>query len=50
MDEPETSFLSAEDEIVARAPILEGGTRTVTFKTDMIKFWGMISMITRYLD
>ena len=40
LDEPETSFSSAEDEIIACAPILEGGLRTVTFKTDMIKFWG----------
>ena len=33
LDEPETSFLSAENEMVARAPILEGGLRTVNFKT-----------------
>ena len=50
LGEPDTSFLSAEDEMVARAPIVEGGLRTVTFKTDMMKFWGMISVITRYLD
>ena len=50
MDEPETSFLSAEDEMVARAPILEGGLRNVTFNTDMMKVWGLISMITRDLD
>ena len=35
--EPGTIFLSPEDEMVARAPILEGGLRTVTFKTDMMK-------------
>ena len=33
-----------------RAPILEGGTRTTTFKIDMTKVWGMIYVITRYLD
>ena len=38
LDEPDTSFLSAEDEMIARAPILEGGLKTVTFKTDMMKF------------
>ena len=36
--------------MVARAPIIEGGLRTVTFKTDMMKFWGLISVVTRYLD
>ena len=50
LDEPETSFLSSEYEMVACAPILEGGLRTVTFKTDMMKVWGLISVITRYLD
>ena len=50
MDEPETSFLSAEDEMVARAPIIEGGTRTITFKTYMMKVWGLIFVITRDLD
>ena len=49
LDEPETSFLSAEYEMVARAPIIGGGMRTVTFKTDMLKFWGLISVITRNL-
>ena len=48
--ETETSFSSAEDEIFARAPIIEGGMRTATFKTDMMKVWGMISVTTRYLD
>ena len=48
--EPETSFSSAEDEMGARALILEGGLRTVTFKTDIMKVWGLISVITRYLD
>ena len=50
LDEPETSFSSSEDEKVACAPIIEGGLRTVTFKTDMMKVWGMISVITRDLD
>ena len=50
MDEPETSFLSVEDDMVACAPIIEGGLRNVTFKTDMMKVWGLISVITRYLD
>ena len=50
LDEPETSFSSTEDEMVAHAPILEGGLRTLTFKTDMMKFWGLISVITRDLD
>ena len=50
LDKPETSFLSAEYEMVTRAPILEGGLRTVTFKTDMMKVWGLISVITRDLD
>ena len=50
MDKPETSFLSAEDKMVVHAPILEGGLRTVTFKTDMMKVWGIIYVITRDLD
>ena len=50
LDEPERNFSLAEDEMVARAPILEGGLRTVTFKTVMIKVCGLISVITRYLD
>ena len=49
MDEPETIFSSDKDEMVACAPILEGGPRTVTFKTDMMKVWGLISVITRDL-
>ena len=47
LDEPETSFLSVEDDMVARVPIIEGGMRTVTFKIFMMKFWGLISVITR---
>ena len=47
---PDTSFSSAEDEMVACTPILEGGLRTVTFKTDMMKVWGLISAIMRDLD
>ena len=50
LDEPETSFLSAKDEMVARAPIIEGGLRTATFKTYMMKVWGKVYIITRYLD
>ena len=44
------SISSAEYDMVARAPILEGGLRTVTFKKDTMKVWGMISVITRDLD
>ena len=47
LDETETSFLSVEDNMVACPPILEGGLRNVTFKTDMMKVWGLISVITR---
>ena len=50
LDEPDTSFSSAEYEMVACAPILEDGLRTVTFKTDMMKVWGMIYVIKRDLD
>ena len=46
----EKSFLSVENEMVVRAPIIEGGVRTVTFKKDMMKIWGLISVIKRYLD
>ena len=49
LEEPDTRFLSAKDEMVAHAPILEGGLRNVTFKTDMMTLWGLISTITRYL-
>ena len=49
MDEPATRLSSAEDEMVACAPILEGGMRTATFKTDMMKVWGMISVIRKDL-
>ena len=50
LDEPDTRFLSSEDEMVARVPILEGGLRTATFKIDMMKVWGLISLITREID
>ena len=50
LDEPETRFLLDEDEMVACAPIIEGGMRTVTFKKGMMKVWGLISVITRDLD
>ena len=49
LDEHDTSFFSSKDEIVAHAPILEGGLRTVTFKTDMMKVWGLIYVVTRDL-
>ena len=49
-DESATSFLSDGDEMVARSLILKGGLRTATFKTEMMKVWGMISAITRVLD
>ena len=48
--EPETRLSSDEDYMVARAPILEGVLITVTFKTDMMKVWGVISVIMRDLD
>ena len=50
LNEPETSFLSDKDKMVAHAPILEGGLRTATFKTYMMKVWGLIYVITRDLD
>ena len=50
LDEPAASFSSAEDEMVAHAPIIEGSLRTATFKTDMMKVWGLVSVITRDLD
>ena len=50
LDEPETSFSSAEDDMVVCLPILEGVLRTVTFKTDIMKVWGLIYVITRDLD
>ena len=37
LDETEMRFLSAGDEIVAHAQIIEGGLRNLTFKTDMMK-------------
>ena len=49
LDEPEMRFSSAGDEIVVCAQIIEGGLRTVTFKIDMMKVWGLISVITRDL-
>ena len=49
-DEPDTSFSSAEDEMVVRAPIIDGGLKTVTFKTDMMKLLRMISVISRELN
>ena len=48
--EPDISFLSSEYEMFERVPILEGGLRTVTFKTYMVKVWGLISVITINLD
>ena len=42
--------MSTKDEIFARAPIIEGGLRNVTFKTDIMKVWWLISVITRDLD
>ena len=36
--------------MVASATILESVLRTVTFKTDTMKVWGLISVITRDLD
>ena len=36
--------------MVARAPNFEGDMRNITFKTDMMKVWGMISVLTRDLD
>ena len=50
LDEHETSILSAKYYMVVCAPILEVSLRTITFKTDSMKVWGMISVITIYLD
>ena len=50
LDEPETRFLLAVDDMVACAQILEGGLRTITFKKDMMKVWGVIYVITRELN
>ena len=33
----------------ARAPIIEDGLKNVTFNTDMMKVWGVISVIMRDL-
>ena len=49
LDKHEARFLSAKYEMIARAPILEGGMRTVTFKIDMMQVWGLIYVITRDL-
>ena len=49
LDEPGTNFSSSEDEMFARAPILEVSLRTVTFKTNTMKVWGLISVIMRDL-
>ena len=46
LHEPETRFLSDEDEMVSRAPIIEGGLRTITFKTYLMKVWRLIYVIT----
>ena len=40
LDEPETRFSSTEYDMVARAPIIEGGLSTTTFNKDTMKFWG----------
>ena len=50
MDEHKTRFLSDKDDMVARAPILEGGLMTVTFKTYMMEVWGLIYVTTIDLD
>ena len=50
LDEPKKSFSLANNEMVACSLILEVGMRNVTFKTDMMKFCGMISVITIDLD
>ena len=49
-DEPEMSFSSNEDDMSAQALVFEGDLKTVIFKIDMMKFWGLISVITRDLD
>ena len=48
--EPETSFSSAEYEMVAHAPIIEGGLMTITFNIHMMEFWGLIYTITGDLE
>ena len=50
MDEPEMSFSSSEDEMVACALTIESGLRTITFKKDIMKVCRLISVITRDLD
>ena len=50
LDEPETGFSSDKDEMVARAPIIESVLRTTTFKTYMMKVWGLISAIMRDIE
>ena len=42
--------MSTEDEMVANTPIIEGGMVTVTFKIDIVKVLGIISVITGDLD
>ena len=37
LNEHETNFLSAEDDMVARVPVIEGGMITITFKAYMMK-------------
>ena len=50
LDKHETSFLSAKYQMFVHTLIVEGGLRTVTFKICMMKFWGLISVITRDLE
>ena len=50
MDNPETIFSSAEYKMVACALFFDGGLRTTTFNTDMMKVLGLTSVITRDLD
>ena len=50
LDEPEMIFSSTEDVMVAHTPIIEGGMVTVTFKIDIVKVLGLISVITGDLD
>ena len=49
LDEPETSFSSAKYAMVLCAPLLDGGLRTVTFMTETMKVWVVISVVTRDL-
>ena len=50
-DEPSTSFPSRQDELIARAPIVEAdGTFNMTYLSDRAKVWELLSDLTRSHD